>query len=188
MMLFLAVIFAAIQMLSASSVPYLCVQGEFYNSDLMDCVKCSDCPANQVPLRACWKNQDTFCGTLGKFQFRQPPSQRQPVISSDDIQPETDVIHLLPVPHQTTVEVAEDVSGDRWFTITMVLVGILVFMCVLGVVLLFITCYVCKKTKRDVVCDPSKFIPFDFFIIKCRKCCLGLKYHTVVAFSWSDLL
>ena len=168
-MLFLTVIFTAMQMLSASSVPYLCVQGEFYNSDVMDCVKCSDCPANQVPLRACWKNQDTLCGTLGKFQFRQPPFRQQPVRSSENVRTDTDITNLLPVPHQTTVEVAEDVSGDRWFTITMVLVGILVFMCILGVVLLFITCYVCKKTKRDVVCDPGKFILFDFFIIKVSK-------------------
>ena len=153
-MLFIAVAYAAIQLLSASRVPYSCTQGEFFNRDLMDCVTCSGCPANQVPLRACWRDQDTVCGALGKFQFRQPSSRRQPVISSDDLQPETDVIHLLPVPHQTTVEVAE----DSWFTTTMVLVGILVFLCMLGVVLLFITCYVCKKTKRDVVCDPGKCI------------------------------
>ena len=154
-MLLLAVIAAAVQMLSASSVPYLCVQGEFYNVDLMDCVECSECPANQVPLRACWKTQDTLCGTLGEFEFRQP--QRKPIISSDDLQPETDVTNQHPVLHQTTVEVVEEVSGDRWFTITMVLVGILVVMCILGVVLLFITYYVCKKTKRDIVCDPGKF-------------------------------
>ena len=160
-MLFIAATFAVTtQLLSASRIPYSCAQGEFFNRDLMDCIKCSDCPTNQVPLRACWRDQDTICGTLGKFQFRQPSSRRQPVISSVVRQPETDVTHLLPVPHQTTVEVAEDVSGDRWFTITMVLVGILVFMCILGVVLLFITCYVCKKTKRDVVCDPGKCIIF----------------------------
>ena len=166
-MLFIVVTYAAIQILSAASVPYLCVRGEFYNRDLMDCVKCSDCPANQVPLRACWNFQDTVCGTLGKFQFRQPSSQQQPVISSDDLQSETDVTHQLPVPHQTTVEVAEDVSGDEWLTITMVLVGMLVFMCILGVILLFITCYVCKKTKREIVCDPGKFnnfVGFVFFI------------------------
>ena len=160
-MLLLAVIAAAVQMLSASSVPYLCVQGEFYNIDLMDCVKCSDCPANQVPLRACWKTQDTLCGALGSFEFRQPlHHKRQPITSYQNIQPETDVTHQHPVPHQTTVEVAEDVSGDRWFTITMVLVGILVVMCILGVVLLFITCYVCKKTKRDIVRDPGKHVSF----------------------------
>ena len=51
-MLFLAVTYAVIQILSAASVPYLCVQGEFYNRDLMDCVKCSDCPANQVSVPA----------------------------------------------------------------------------------------------------------------------------------------
>ena len=168
-MLFLAITYAVIQMLSASSVPYLCVQGEFYNLDLMDCVKCSDCPANQVPLRACWKYQDSVCGTLGKFEFRQPTSQQQPIISSDDLQSKTDVTHQLPVPHQTTVEVAEGVSGDRWFTITMVLVGILVFMCILGVILLFITCYVCKKTKREIDCDPGKLTNFVYSFVRPSK-------------------
>ena len=150
-MLFIAVVcVAAIQLMSASSIPSPCARGEFFNRDVMDCVTCSECPANQVTLRLCWKDQDTVCGTLGKFQFRQP--QRQPIISSDDLQSET-VISQLPV----QVAVAEDVSGDRWFTITVVLVGFLVVLCIIGVILLFITCYVCKKTKGDITCDPSKY-------------------------------
>ena len=149
-MLFIVVVCAAaIQLLSASSIPSPCARGEFFDRDVMDCVTCSECPASQVTLRLCWKDQDTVCGTLGKFQFRQP--QRQPIISSDDRQSET-VTSQLPVP----IGVAEDVSSDM-FAITIVLVGFLVVMCIFGVVLLFVTCYVCKKTKRDIVCDPSKY-------------------------------
>lgn len=152
--LMFAVVFAVLQSTPASSNPYLCLQGEFYSFDKMECVPCSDCPANQVHLRACSKDRDTLCGPLGKFQFRQPVF-KQPVTADVDVNPETDVTQLLPVPKQTTVVVADDISDSRWFTITMVLVGLLVFMCVLGVVLLFITCYVCKKNKkREIICDP----------------------------------
>lgn len=153
MMLYLTILLTVVQVLSAASTPYLCIHGEFFSHDQMACLQCSDCPANQVPLRACWKDQDTVCGPLGKFEFRQP--FQRPVIAKE-AQSETVATHQLPVPHQTTVVVAEDVSSDRWYTITMVLVGILVCMCILGVILIFITCYVCKKTKREIVCDPGK--------------------------------
>ena len=140
---------------SASISPYSCVQGQYFNRDKMACVPCSACPANQVPLRSCWKDRDTKCGTFGKFEFRQPISQ-QTVVANVDVKPKSDVTHQLPVPQKTTVMVADNTSGDRWFTITMVLVGILVFMCLLSVVLLFVSCYVCKKNKREIICDPGK--------------------------------
>ena len=144
-----------IQTSSSSANPYSCAQGQFYNTDQMLCVPCSPCPANKFILRSCWGVRDTKCGTFGgKFQFRQPSKQ---ISGSAVVKPKSEVTNQLPVPNKTTMMIADTTSGDRWFTITMVLVGILVFMSVLGVVLAIVSCYVCKKNKqREIICDPGK--------------------------------
>ncbi|XP_053384922.1 uncharacterized protein LOC123536447 [Mercenaria mercenaria] len=126
-----------------------CQQGFYFNRAAMECTPCSSCENHQVVRRKCFDDQDTYCGPLSEFQFIRPHSSLK---STESKFPQV-VDNTDEVPTTPTEFVTE--NGDKWFTITMVLVGILVVTCVTGVITVLVTCVVCRRKEREIICEPE---------------------------------
>ena len=132
-------------------VVYSCREGFFFNLETMECTPCSTCQDNEVIRRKCYANHDTSCGPLSQFQF----------IRTNEAPKSADIKHSqiagnTKVPTTSMDFVTE--NDDKWFTITMVLVGILVVTCVAGVITVLVTCVVCRRKEREIICEPGKFL------------------------------
>ncbi|KAH3886302.1 uncharacterized protein LOC127842151 [Dreissena polymorpha] len=109
------------------------------------CRKCSECSEGQVMLRPCYGDRDTTCGLFPWSEFKGKP------VTSDESSTPTP---KTPSNDETLVW-PEKTEGDRWFTITMVLVVILVIAMVGGIVALLVLCYVCRQRKLRAITEES---------------------------------
>ena len=143
-------VFFCLQSSTASDLESKCSTGFYFKLKTEKCTPCSACAKNQIYLRQCYGTRDTMCATLGNFEFRQKSLGKNA---------KTEVMFELPKHKEehTTETSTTLVSEDKWFAVTMVLVGILVFTCVLGVILVFVTCYMCKKKEREIIYDPGMY-------------------------------
>ena len=141
-----------------ASSTQVCSEFEFYNKDLDKCQTCSVCPGNQVVLRLCYEDRDTECGNFawsGKFE----PLNTQKTIKETSKSPKNEEQpQQQSAPTDTSSVVTEADSEDRWFHITMVLVGALVLMAIGGVVGVFALCLMNRKGKQpEVIYDSCKY-------------------------------
>ncbi|XP_060596585.1 uncharacterized protein LOC132750590 [Ruditapes philippinarum] len=133
---------------SRPDIIYSCRQGYFFNLQTMECTPCSTCKDNQVIRRKCYEDQDTSCGPLSQFQFIRKHSASKSADS--EVQ---QIARNTKVPTTSMDFVTE--NDDKWFTITMVLVGILVVTCVAGIIIVLVTCVVCRRKEREIICEPE---------------------------------
>lgn len=126
-----------------------CYRGYYFNREVLECTPCSTCKDDQVVRRNCFNDQDTLCGALSEFQFIRPQKLRE---AADDFQ--QNLHQTAQVPTTSTEIVLE--SDDKWFTITMVLVGFLVVTCATGVIIVLVTCVVCRRKDREIIYEPGK--------------------------------
>lgn len=123
-----------------------CENGQYYSTRADACLPCSGCHDNEIIKRPCHRDQDTVCGVLKKFHFFHHHKQ-----SNEE---KTDIVAKTTVYPTASSEIFDD--DEKWFTITMVLVGILVLTCVAGVIIVLVTCVVCKRKEREIICEPGK--------------------------------
>lgn len=172
---FLTALFCVV--VSSSYVDAGCTVGMYYDHGTKSCVPCSLCPTNKIILRQCFNDVDTLCGTW-KIDLNQTPFRQDAVdvVTSKHVESVDNGMDAYQPTKQVQLTLQEEVAelDDKWFTITMVLVGFLVFACVTGLILVFYICIVCRRKQREIVCDsvytsallrddtqtPPKFEPF----------------------------
>lgn len=64
-LLFCLLLFHLLTLTLASS----CEKGQYYNASLSKCMKCSECPLNQIVRQPCKQNEDITCGPFIEFKF-----------------------------------------------------------------------------------------------------------------------
>ncbi|KAL4225416.1 hypothetical protein ACF0H5_016106 [Mactra antiquata] len=122
-----------------------CWPGLYYSHAKGECLPCSGCRDNEVIRRQCHKDQDTLCGVFTQFQFFHPYHG----VKSDSPQ---DVAKTT-MPPTTSSEIFG--NDDKWFTVTIVMVGILVFTFVVSIIVVLVTCVFCRRKEREIVCEPG---------------------------------
>lgn len=125
-----------------------CYQGYYFNREALECTPCSTCGENQVVRRNCFDDQDTLCGAFPELNFLRPQSSQ---VSTDEFRQKFDQTVAAVT---TSTEILAE-REDKWFTITMVLVGILVLTCAAGVIFVLVACIVCRRKDREIIYEPT---------------------------------
>lgn len=127
----------------------VCDNGFYWSHASGDCTPCTQCASNELQMRMCYGELDTMCVAWPKFNFLNEPSRE-----SDEKQRFESSKNTYQPTASTEILSSGSSDDGKWFTVTMVLVGILVFTCVVGVVIVLIACVVCKrKDTREIIYD-----------------------------------
>ncbi|KAK3611618.1 hypothetical protein CHS0354_018312 [Potamilus streckersoni] len=123
----------------------LCSEGEFYDTDAMVCTMCSECPENLIVLRVCSDRLNTFCGPFPNFKFKSSmDSGTYTVLKSDREEEEEEM-----TPKTTKASQMEHLQSGTWYTISLVLLGILSVLFLFLTFFVVVTCYICKHRRQD---------------------------------------
>lgn len=135
-----------------------CRKGQYYNQHLERCRACRRCPKNQVVINPCEMFKDIHCGPLTDLWkgFNLKPIGATQKKSN----PVTTVAKVDDAPSDSgTVTVGMFQISEEWYTISMVLLGILCVVSIALTVYIILVCFVCKKKKRSVEkvidCEPG---------------------------------
>lgn len=128
-----------------------CPHMHYFNRASGECTPCSACKPDQVPHRQCYGDKDTKCGAMPPIDFGQH--------SSDNVVRPVSESSGSPSDHQqtaTTMVVTDQNNEDKWFTITMILVCVLVLTCIIGVVAVLVFCVAYKQKQREIMRETGK--------------------------------
>lgn len=123
-----------------------CEHGFFWNRVSSECTPCTRCKDTEITQRLCYDDQDSVCTPWPKLHFLHNPLQPSNA-ATNDVDVSAPRITELPT---TAVEFATS-EDNKWFTVTMILAGILVLATVAVVVVVLVTCVVCRRKKREIV-------------------------------------
>lgn len=131
-----------------------CSVGQYYDLSKEQCNFCTlKCPANTVVLLPCQKNSDTKCGLIEDIQW---PGFKFDHIGHVQVEETTT---STPTP-----ETDNESDSHHWFTISMLLLGILGFLGAVIVVYVFASYILWRKKgkKERIVFNPGRFFFFYF--------------------------
>ncbi|KAK3611613.1 hypothetical protein CHS0354_018306 [Potamilus streckersoni] len=147
----LCVSFAMAVICPVSARRNICNEGNYFDRHQRDCVPCSECQENQLILRVCHGHVDTKCGKFADFDFQQAANSK--VMDDTRNQPQNRALETGTSDNiEKTVKPDQVAEDDSWYSITIILVGVLVAGIIAVAVLATIACVMYRK-KRDY--DPA---------------------------------
>lgn len=119
-----------------------CSFNQYYSVNEAQCNKCTACPINNIILEPCGKYTDTQCGRWKDwtFNFKQKSKTEQKSTESKV---------------EETNKSTESFDSHHWFTIAMVLLGILCFLCVCIAGYVIVACFVWKRKDKEIIYNPG---------------------------------
>lgn len=131
----------------ARSAKTQCKTMEYYDRETETCKSCRiDCPPNLIIVKPCGWYSDTTCGNLPlDFTFNLNTEGTVDNGNGGVSQP-TSLVHT---------EIEETFDGNRWFTIAMVLSGVICVMCLCISAYAIVAC-ICKdmKKNKEIIYNP----------------------------------
>ena len=122
-----------------------CPEGE-------SCRPCSQCPENQIVRETCSGTRDTVCGPFTEFKLF--PARGNAMLRAG-IENNSDNLHGVRQDSDVDVD-----DSESWQTVTIVMVCVLSVTGVLFVVLVVITCHLCRRQNKESLLsqtDPGMF-------------------------------
>ena len=120
---------------------------EYFNAKSGACEICTMCTDNDVVLRPCTATEDTLCGPMD-FDANVFLQYEKGFEAADESTPAPRIrISVESEHHQGAVPV--ELLSDKWYKVSMVMLGILSFVCIGIVIYVGLACFVCKKKSSD---------------------------------------
>lgn len=135
-----------------------CGLNQFYNVENEKCTDCTECPSDTIVLTTCGWFSDIKCQPLAglKFDYIVPQNSAKWTSKGDK---KSTLSRNTSVMSKENDE-QEHFNSHQWFTIAMILLGILCFLSVCLAAYIVIACFVCRNKNKDkeIIYNPV-FIP-----------------------------
>lgn len=118
-----------------------CSFNQYYSTTDAQCKDCMACPINNIILEPCGKNTDTKCGPWKDWSFSFKQKSKAEQMSTESKVDESN-------------KSTESFDSHHWFTIAMVLLGILCFLCVCIAGYIIVACFVWKRKDKEIIYNP----------------------------------
>ena len=115
------------------------------------CRPCSQCPENQIVRETCSGTRDTVCGPFTEFKLF--PARGNAMLRAG-LENNSEILH------GDRKDSDVSIKSDSWQTVTIVMVCVLSVTGLLFVVLVVITCHLCRRQNKELLLsqtDPGMF-------------------------------
>ena len=120
-----------------------CPDMQYFDRKTNQCAPCSSCPPNKAFYRKCYGVYDTQCGRMPMVQ-----------LPNFNVLPNEPEVHSQPT--TTPLKISETDKKDKWVTLTMILIVIIVLTCLLGVLAVVVFCFAYRHKQRAFLEESGK--------------------------------